>query len=183
MRIIAGIYKNKKIEAPKGNATRPTSERLRESLFNIVQTYIEEAKVLDLCAGSGAMGIEALSRGASHVTFVDTSKESIFCIRKNIEQLQIKKATRILEGDIFRVLEKLEKAAERFDLIYVDAPYALDFTHEILKVIHSGTILVSGGMLFIEEGVTKKTLEEFSTLELMSSRTAGKALLRQWKRK
>src|SRR5436305_1632219 len=103
MRIIAGTFKNRRLIAPKGDATRPTTEQLRESLFNICQHYLEGAHFLDLFAGSGAMGLEALSRGASYATFVDNNKESVGYIHANVEALKVGGHSKVICGDVFTI--------------------------------------------------------------------------------
>src|SRR5262249_40855980 len=109
MRIISGIYKNRILASPKGLTTRPTSEKLRGALFNICQSYVEGAVFLDLFAGSGAMGIEALSRGAASSTFIDDDRESIRCIKANLESFHIQAQAHVLKGDVFESVDKLIK--------------------------------------------------------------------------
>jgi len=192
MRIIGGSKKNHTLVVPKGSITRPTSARLRETLFNICQNDVPEARFLDLFAGSGAMGLEALSRGAASSVFVDKSKESIAAIRSNIRELKFENLSTIIQGDVFLVLKQLEKKMERFDLIYVDPPYTLQgnfegsscrssYSDKIVEFIDASTLLLPGGFLFIEDC----NLEEFDVaklqkLTLVSSRRAGRASLKQY---
>src|SRR5437016_7699125 len=107
MHIIGGRYRNRTIAAPKGLATRPTSGALRESLFNICQHYIEGARFLDLFAGSGAMGLEALSRGAGHAFFIDNSRDAVNCLKGNAKKLLVEEQVTIRYGDVFQILERL----------------------------------------------------------------------------
>ena len=107
MRIISGIFKNRPLASPKGLSTRPTSEKLREALFNISQNYIQESVFLDLFAGSGAMGIEAISRGASKATFIDADRDSIRCIKENLKNFKIEDQALVLPGDVFTEMYKL----------------------------------------------------------------------------
>jgi len=125
---------------------------MRESVFNIVQHYIEDAKFLDLFAGSGAMGIEALSRGASHATFIDRDFLCVQCIRKNLESVGFAEKATIVKQDVFRAVQKLEGP---FDLIYIDPPYQKDRVtshqcHDLIDLIESHQLLSADGILFLE---------------------------------
>lgn len=160
MYIIGGLYKNHRLTTPKGNQTRPTSAKLRESLFNICQNYIAESHFLDLFAGSGAMGLEALSRGACTATFVDVNRQAIDCIKKNVAHLKVEKKCEVFCGQVSALMKLFSKQNRQFDLIYADPPYntSLDLAGQMLLysefVIHSideNHLLVPGGTLFIEE--------------------------------
>lgn len=179
MEIIAGKFKNRKIIAPGGLDTRPTSSRLRGSLFNICQNYIEDARFLDLFAGSGAMGFEALSRGASWVTFVEKDPQASKIIRKNIESFVVSNQTSVLCGDCLHFVQRLPAMEAPFDIIYLDPPYE-NWDHEILTLIDATSILKVGGYLFIEEA--KKPTQELKNLELISERSAGRSKLFQYKK-
>lgn len=122
MRIIAGAYKGRNLKSPPSMNVRPTSDRLRETLFNVIAPRIEDARFLDLCAGSGAVGIEALSRGAGHVTFVDRSRRMCKLIEANVELCRIPEE----QCDIYcsEVNEFLRQSKdERWDIVYFDPPY------------------------------------------------------------
>ncbi|MBA3815204.1 MAG: 16S rRNA (guanine(966)-N(2))-methyltransferase RsmD [Parachlamydiaceae bacterium] len=192
MHIFSGIHKNRVLESPKRDITRPTSGRLRETLFNICQQYVAECRFLDLFAGSGAMGLEALSRGAIKSTFVDSSKESIRCIKTNVNTLKEEGHTKIIYGDVFEQLIKLAKEGCQYDIIYADPPYeniihtpqeALFLSARLLKIIDEQLenqiqLLVPGGMFFIEEAANV-SLENIPLLhlKLKNSRSTGKAAL------
>lgn len=190
MYIIAGQFKNQKLLVPKGNVTRPTSGRLREALFNICQNSIEGAFFLDLFAGSGAIGFEALSRGVSHVTFVDQEKEALICLEKNRDHLNVKSQVEIRHGDVFLQMRQLEKKGKQFDIIYVDPPYdafktiekeKISFSTLILKMIDEGKLLKKGGHLFIEDSIdSKPDLHQLLTLKLISSRRLGRSCLQEY---
>lgn len=191
MHIISGKYKNRAIDAPKGYATRPTSSQLRETLFNICQNYIEGTDFLDLFAGSGAMGFEALSRGAHSVSFIDSHYESIRTIKKNMDALGVKEQTHVYNGDVFPMLERFSSLNKSFDIIYADPPYQLETAFHgkvlpvsvwLLKKLDRSSILKTGGYVFIEDAL--KTLpEEYETLELVSSRRMGRSYLHQFRKK
>lgn len=185
MRIVGGTFKNRPLVAPKGKNTRPTSSRLREALFNICQYNVEGARFLDLFAGSGAMGLEALSRGAANATFVDSSKESIRCIEKNCAAFDVSKQATIARGDVFKIVQGLVSRGKQYDIIYVDPPYAakvdgVDYGTALLRLIDGSSLLADGGRLFIESGEALKG-EELQTLELISTRKTGKSYLSEYR--
>jgi 16S rRNA (guanine966-N2)-methyltransferase len=185
MHIIAGSYKNRRIKTPKGSVTRPTMGMMREALFNICQQGIEGAHFLDLFAGSGAMGIEALSRGALESTFVDADRESIRCIQDNLKQLNLADQARVLHGDVFIQLKLLERLQKKFDIIYVDPPYenckeGLQYSKRVLELLDTAPLLKAGGLLFIE-GPHPFDLElELKNLTFEKARRMGRATLREY---
>ena len=121
LRVVAGLYGSRRIATPGGNATRPTSDRVREAIFSMIGP-LDGERALDLFAGSGAMGIEALSRGASEAVFVDRSEQSVRCVRENLKLLGVD-AT-VLKLDWLAALESLRRKNERFELLFLDPPYA-----------------------------------------------------------
>lgn len=196
MQIISGMFRSRKILAPKGQETRPTSSRLREALFNICQGNIEGVDFLDLFAGSGAMGFEALSRGARSAMFVDRSKESIRCIRSNASMFDVEEQVRVVYSDVFEAIKKLSKEGTSFDIIYADPPYStvfkgqgeeIPYSAKVLSLIDElaatgRSILKAGGSVFIEEAVRTASEQEkqYLHLKLKSARTMGKATLYHW---
>jgi 16S rRNA (guanine966-N2)-methyltransferase len=193
MKIVAGTYKHRKIVVPKSDVVRPTSERLRESLFDICQGMVEEATFLDLFAGSGAMGLEALSRGAKKATFIDSNRDSIRCIKQNIESLNVEKQTQVIMGDVFDFLGKLSKLGQTYDIIYADPPYdswktilgkPISFSQQLLKLIDEGTLLAPLGTLFIEESATAAPVDrDLQTLVQVSVRRMGRSILQEYQKK
>jgi len=193
MQIIGGTHKGRKLTTPKGLTTRPTSGRLRETLFNICQGYIEGIRFLDLFAGSGAMGLEAISRGARQAIFVDNHKESLNAIRHNTQLLHAENQVQVVFGDVFQVLDRLAAKGESYDIIYADPPYdtyiaageeRVSFGNLILKKIDESSLLVESGDLFIEDATeAKPPISGLTTLELISIRRNGKALLQQYRKK
>lgn len=182
MQIVGGKFRGHKINAPKGSNTRPTSSRLREALFNIVQSYIDDATFLDLYAGSGAMGLEALSRGAHKATFVDNNREALACISANTKQLKVEPSSIILKGDVFQMLEMLTRKTQ-FDIIYADAPYAEENAPKLLQFIDENTLLKDSGMLFIEDVLKAHKTDGLKSLHLISVRNAGPAYLHQYQKR
>jgi len=190
MYIIGGTYKRKPLVSPKGLVTRPTSGRLRESLFNICQHFIDGARFLDLFAGSGAIGLEAVSRGASRAVFVDSSRESQKCIQQNIESLNVGKSCRVICADIAVALERLLQSKEQFDVIYADPPYdalmewkgkEMTCSLMVLSIVDQGALLAPGGYLFIEES-DRFQIPELQTLQLKSARRMGRSTLHQFEK-
>ena len=125
LRIIAGSARGRRIETPEGRDTRPTLDRVRENLFNMLQGRCAEARVLDLFAGSGALSLEALSRGAAFAVLADRSREANRIERKNIEALGFADRVSVLHSPWERTLESLERDKERFDLVFLDPPYEM----------------------------------------------------------
>jgi len=148
MHIIGGKYKKKALLTPKTETVRPTTSQLREALFNITQSVIEKANFLDIFAGSGAMGLEALSRGAAHATFIDNNRAALMVIKKNIAALEVEACTTVLGMDALRALEKLRTS---YDLIYIDPPYGKGLSALVLTFIDTHALLAEEGSLFIEE--------------------------------
>lgn len=187
MRIIAGLYRNHLLHTPKGLQTRPTASRLREALFNICQHYIEEASFLDVFAGSGAIGFEALSRGARSVTFIDNSREAIRCIQKNAEQLKVTSQCQVLYGDAFQLLKSLQQQRRLFDIIYADPPYqtqdptSIIYSERLIREVDHLALLSPKGTLFVEEAVeAQPLLKDLRSLHLKNSRRMGTSILQQY---
>ena len=190
MFIIAGHYRHQQLKSPKGNQTRPTSNRLREALFNICQHAIEGARFLDIFAGSGAMGLEALSRGAESATFIEANREAAHCITSNVEHLKVERQCHILRGEAFAMLQFLDREKKKFDMIYVDPPYrtpvpgsSLLYSTQMIEWMDHHALLVPGGLLFIEEDFRfQPQMEQLHSLTLLNSRRIGQAALQQYKK-
>jgi 16S rRNA (guanine(966)-N(2))-methyltransferase RsmD len=123
MRVIAGTYRSRLLEAPRGTATRPTSDRLRETLFNILQPRIEGCRFVDLYAGTGAVGIEALSRGAAHVWFSENAAPALAALRENLKALKITRNHTIEDRGTGAMLQSLAKLSAPLDIVFLDPPY------------------------------------------------------------
>jgi 16S rRNA (guanine966-N2)-methyltransferase len=123
MRVIAGTHRGRTLKAPPGESTRPTSDRVREALFSILGDRVRDARVLDLFAGSGALGLEALSRGASAATFVDDDPKAIAAVKANLETL--KAVAEVRRGDALRFLTGASRTGAQYDLVFLDPPYRL----------------------------------------------------------
>ena len=150
MRIIAGSRKGARIFAPKGLDTRPTSDRVREAAFTLIPPgYVDGVTVLDLFAGSGAMGLEALSRGAARATFVESDREACRTINRNLDKLGLDNAV-VLCQDALAALRTDARAGTRYDLVLVDPPYRRFSSLQNALIEHLSTILAPEGLLLIE---------------------------------
>lgn len=175
MFLISGKYKGRKLKSPKGLQTRPTTSLLRKALFDICKGYIEEAAFLDLFAGTGAIGLEALSRGAAHVTFIEQNREALHCLSENATLLNCQDQIKILRGNALLLLKKLKGA---YDILYIDPPYQKVSLSEILFFLDKSALINKEGHVFIEtalpleEDITKLPLNR---LKLIDSRRFGKS--------
>lgn len=148
MRIIAGKFKGRSLITMKDKSIRPTTDRVKESIFNLLQGYVEDAKVLDLFAGSGALGIEALSRGADSVTFADRSNDSIETINTNLKKVNGK--INVIRKDFLSTIDYLSARKEKFDLIFLDPPYKQGLDKIAIDKIDECGILVEDGIIVVE---------------------------------
>lgn len=165
MRVIAGSARGRRLLKPAGLSVRPTADRVKEALFSIIAsrlgTFVDRT-VLDLCAGSGALGIEALSRGASHALFVDHDVKSIDLIRRNLSLTGLSERATVLKGGLPALLERISKSGRRFDAVLADPPYESDLAVKIPETILSLDILASGGIMVVEHDARRflPTLED-----------------------
>lgn len=150
MRIIAGRSKGRILESIKGRNTRPTSDKVKGAIFNIVQSRIPDSIVLDLFAGTGNLGLEALSRGASKAVFIDKDINAIRTIRKNCDNLGYQDQAEINRNDAARGLTELAKRDILFDIVFMDPPYGKDYEEPLLQLINETNILHNDGIVIIE---------------------------------
>ena len=176
MRVIAGTAKGTKLNSIDDISIRPTLDRVKEPLFSIIQNNIVESNVLDLFAGSGALGIESLSRGAKHCTFCDKSYKSIQMLKENIQKVRMQEKSTILNLDYKKCLDEQK---EKFDIIFIDPPYKMDIAIDSVKRIIELELLAKDGIIIIEtdeEEREKKELEKID-LELYDVRKYGRVKL------
>lgn len=147
MRIIAGDYKGRKLETPSDNRTRPTTEKVKEAMFSILMPYTENGVFCDLFAGTGGLGLEALSRGASFCYFCDNDREAINIIKRNISKCQAEEYSRVVQGDYMKALRSIE---DKIDVFIVDPPYKSELYENVLKSIESLDLLNEGGIILVE---------------------------------
>jgi 16S rRNA (guanine(966)-N(2))-methyltransferase RsmD len=148
MRVIAGSRKGHKLAAPRGLDTRPTSDRVRENIFNLVGP-VDDAQVLDLFAGSGALGIEALSRGAASAVFVDNDADAVRTVERNLDRLKLTGA-RVVHADVLRTIAQEATAGAKYDLVLVDPPYEMLTEIQPCLARHLPPLLAAGGLLVVE---------------------------------
>jgi 16S rRNA (guanine966-N2)-methyltransferase len=153
MRIIAGEAHGRRLKAPRGLHTRPTSARARESIFSRLAVRMDLAgvRVLDIFAGSGSLGIESLSRGASFVNFIDSSRDAAAAIRDNLAQLGLADRARVIVSDVRRALAELGNSHEAFELVFVDAPFKDDMSAEVLTLLGGLDLVAPGGWIVVEQ--------------------------------
>jgi 16S rRNA (guanine(966)-N(2))-methyltransferase RsmD len=167
MRVIAGKYRSRTLRSLKGQALRPTSDRLRETLFNILGPAVEGSVFVDLFAGTGAVGIEALSRGARVVLFVEQHARATALIRRNLESLGIGGAAEILGVDVLRGLERLEARRVHAQFIFLDPPYAATEEYEeVLEFLGKSALAAPGGRVIVEHLRKRELPERAGELEL-----------------
>ena len=153
MRVIAGKYRSRNLQSLPGNETRPTYDRLKETLFNVLQSAgaIEGASFLDLYAGTGSVGIEALSRGAERVVFVESNRKAANLIRSNLTSLDINEGISVLQEEAASALPMLMKSGEQFDVVFLDPPYALAGEYgRSLRLLGSGSLLKPNAIVIAE---------------------------------
>ncbi|OGC85438.1 MAG: 16S rRNA (guanine(966)-N(2))-methyltransferase RsmD [candidate division Zixibacteria bacterium RBG_16_43_9] len=173
MRIISGEKKGARLFSLKKRKIRPTSDKVKGAIFNILSS-VEDKKILDLFAGSGALGIEALSRGAKEVVFVDSSFTSLDLIRKNLEKLGFKDKSRLIKKNVLRFLK--DKFEGRFDLILADPPYGKGLCQKVLEILSEKEFLNAEGVLVIEHH-KKEKIEKLGNFILLQERKYGDTLV------
>ena len=174
MRVITGKARGVALKTPEGMATRPTADRVKEALFSILNFDTPGAKVLDLFAGTGQLGIEALSRGAQYAVFVDERLESYKIICENLKRTKLEPYASVIRGDS---ISYLKSTKEKFDIIFLDPPYAGDLLENSLKLISEIDILQSGGIIATERPLGKELVCSFADLVRSKDYKYGKTLI------
>lgn len=171
MRVIAGKYKSIKLNALEGMNTRPTTDKVKENLFNMIDC---EGRVLDLFGGSGGLGIESLSRGAEHATFIDGSNGAIKVIYSNLEKCRIPSENyAVYRNDYKRAIKILGKKEEKFDMIFLDPPYDKGLINESIKAILENNICNDYCLIICEKSVTESISNDFENLEVIKEKKYG----------
>lgn len=174
LRILAGSLKGRRLACPSGLVTRPTSGLVRGALFNILAGLLPGAEVLDLYAGTGALGLEALSRGAAHAVLVEGDRQAIGALRKNIESMGAGSRADLVAMD---ALAYLDRCRSRFDLVLADPPYAEDLTEALLSRIAASEILKEDGVAVLQEASRRPACQGVGPLSLWKSRVYGRTRL------
>lgn len=150
MRIIGGIAKGRKLASPKGMPVRPTADMVKEALFDILAPYIDDAMFLDLFAGSGSVGLEALSRGAKEVYFVDDERQCVSLIKHNLVLLNMHDKGKVILSDAIASMDLLLRWRKRFDIVFMDPPYERDYVMKGVKAVITADILIENGILVVQ---------------------------------
>ena len=155
MRIIAGAYKGRRLATPRGETTRPTADQVRIALLDTLMPWLPEARVLDLFAGAGGVGLEALSRGAAHATFVERDARAVQALRANVTTLGVERAARIVRDDVRRGLRTLWREGGRFDVVFLDPPYDGNDVAATLEAL-GGVELLADDAVVVAQHLTKR---------------------------
>jgi 16S rRNA (guanine966-N2)-methyltransferase len=177
MRIIAGAYRGRKLHTTSGLDTRPTSDRLRETLFDILAPRIQESAFLDVCAGSGAVGIEALSRGAARVSFIEVSRPACSAIDDNLTRFGIKHGVSLINRDAVAALKSLAERGDKFDIIFLDPPYSSDLYPSLMGIISEGALLSDDAVVVVEHRARSPLEEEYGALKRYREARQGEGSL------
>ncbi|MDF2590943.1 MAG: methyltransferase [Clostridia bacterium] len=177
MRVISGEFRGRKLEQIEGIEIRPTSDRVKESLFNILGTRLIDCAFLDLFAGTGGIGIEAYSRGAARVVFIDESANSIKILKKNLDKLNISDKVEVFNTDYINAINKLSNENKKFDVIFIDPPYLKGFEKNALVHISESGMLTDNGIIVVEHDLTDKMPEISGKLKLTRQNKYSKTML------
>jgi 16S rRNA (guanine(966)-N(2))-methyltransferase RsmD len=190
LRIISGSAKGRKLFSPGGGRIRPTSDRVKEALFSIISGLLESfsgCSVLDIFAGTGNLGIEALSRGASRAVFIDSHRDSAALVRKNLELTGFLDRSRVICRDALAALKALEDSGESFRLVFIDPPYYGGLLEKVLEFLSASRLLEDGSLVIAEHSARETIREEFGPLREFDRRTYGDTVLAfytmQWRGK
>ena len=172
MRIITGTARGAKLRAPKGMTTRPTADRIKESLFNILGRTVEDKKVLDVFAGTGNLGLEALSRGADSAVFIDKATADIIIF--NAEHTHLSDRAEVLRGDALHCLSQLELRGCKFDLVFCDPPYRMGLWERVLSKFDNSNLLNNGAVIIVEHGTDENDFPRLNSLVVSRNEKYGR---------
>ncbi|WP_343209539.1 16S rRNA (guanine(966)-N(2))-methyltransferase RsmD [Anaerolentibacter hominis] len=161
MRVIAGSARRIELKTVAGQETRPTTDRIKETLFNMLQPYLADCHFLDLFAGSGGIGIEALSRGAAHAVFVESNPSAVTCIKENLEKTRLADRAEVMSDSVMTGLRKLESRHQVYDIIYMDPPYEKGLEREALAWLKGSGMMDDQTWIIVEADLK----EDFSYLK------------------
>ncbi|MBK5245886.1 MAG: 16S rRNA (guanine(966)-N(2))-methyltransferase RsmD [Peptostreptococcaceae bacterium] len=174
MRIISGNLKGRRLNTPRNNKIRPTTDKVKESIFSMLMPYIEDAVVIDLFSGTGNLGLEAISRGAKHCYFGDNERESLLLTKDNIIYCKVENQATIISGEFERVLERI---SEKADVIFLDPPYKAGLLERCLKKIEELSILSEDGVIVIEHGKREILEDQIGIFTKMKEKRYGTILV------
>jgi 16S rRNA (guanine(966)-N(2))-methyltransferase RsmD len=177
MRIGSGEMRGRRLHAPRGERTRPTSGRLKKSLFDVLAGRLPQARVLDLYAGSGSLAFEALSRGATRAVVVERNRKACETIRRNAAELRLAERVEILAMDVSSALAKLRHRGDRFDVIFADPPYRSSEAEDLLVNLGERSLLAEGGLLVLEHHHKRELRDRYGSLSNLRVIKAGESCL------
>lgn len=181
MRIISGRYKGRRLRPVPGNTARSTADRVRESLFNILAAEIPGTTVLDLFCGAGTLGLESLSRGASHATFVDAARRSAQCTIANLETIHAEDNGEVITANAFAALRALARKGKTFDLIFADPPYGQNWAARTLKAVAESEARAPDGILVIEHHKKESPGDTPAGFSIWTERRFGDTMFTIWR--
>lgn len=173
MRVIAGDFKGRQLKAVPGKSTRPTTDKVKEAVFQMIGPFFEGGRVLDLFAGSGSLGIEALSRGMDYGIFVDKHPKAIHTIQENIQTLKLDQYAEVFRADAHRAIKAAAKRELKFDLILMDPPYGKVDYVKLIDEMMELALLNTGGTIYCEHDPTEKLPNEQTGLSLVKQENYG----------
>lgn len=173
MRIITGSARGAKLKAPKGQNTRPTADRIKESLFNILGSFVYDKAVLDLFSGTGNLALESLSRGATSAIMVDSSAESISVIKFNAEHTHLIDKATIIKSDVFAAIKNFSQKKLKFDIIFCDPPYHKELCLRSLELLATHPILSENGIIIMEHALEDILPENYQQFTLLRRQKYG----------
>ena len=173
MRIITGTARGTKLKAPKGQNTRPTADRIKESLFNILSSFVYDKRVLDLFSGTGNLALEALSRGAKTGVSVDMANESIAVIKANAKQTHLEDKLLVMKMDVFAAIKKLHQNQQKFAIIFCDPPYHHELCNKVFDSLAMYPILDQDGIIIMEHAIEDILPEEIHQFKLIRRKKYG----------
>ncbi|MFV0343224.1 MAG: 16S rRNA (guanine(966)-N(2))-methyltransferase RsmD [Anaerocolumna sp.] len=153
MRVIAGKAKRIVLKTAQGLDTRPTTDRIKETLFNMINNRLVDCDFLDLFSGSGAIGIEAISRGAHHSIFVENNKNAITCIKENLHNTKLMDQATILNSEVLTAIRTLEISGKVFDVVFMDPPYNCQYEEQVLRLLQSSNIIYCDTLIIVEASI------------------------------
>ncbi|SDF76896.1 16S rRNA (guanine(966)-N(2))-methyltransferase RsmD [Sporolituus thermophilus] len=177
MRIITGSAKGTKLKTPRGLDVRPTADRVKESMFNILGSVVLDADVLDLFAGTGNLGLEAVSRGAKSAIFVDNSPASIALIKENIIHTKLADRTHVYKSDALRYIDRAAQLGQNFDLIFCDPPYNKGLATAVAEKLDNRLLLRENGLLVIEHSRREILNDNFFNLNIVLTKQYGETMI------
>ena len=177
MRIIAGAYKGRRLVTPRGDVTRPTADQVRIALMDTLMPWLPGARLLDLFAGAGGVGLEALSRGAAHATFVERDARAVAALRDNVATLGVGDVARVVRDDVLHALTTLRRAGEIFGLVFLDPPYEAELTTPALGALGDGAVLTEGALVVAQHLTKRAPAEIAGVLRAFRTRRFGETTL------